>query len=488
MSISMWLRASRVRRGLAVSAILLAAGGLVLYRAPTNAVAAAPPESPLSPASLIAPAPNGRNATTFSGPGLHGAFALSHTKVLANGSTRVFGELTVTADAADVAKERAPLSLVVVLDTSGSMSGEKMEQAKSSVISLINDMRDDDEVALVRYSHASDLVQPLARVGSVRSSLISKVREIQVDGGTNIPPALAHGLRALEEAGRGRVKRVVLVSDGLDNTRALAEATAKQSAERGVTISSLGIGLDFDEGYMGAVARAGHGNFAFVKDGAALATFLQRELKETAATTIDRASVRLSLPAGVRFVRAIGADARAVDNGTALELGMGALFAGDTRRVVIELSSNLGEAGEIRGIGGSASWTRVGGEAAEASIGALSLEATRDERAVLDGRDGGVFANATSALASVRQMEAAEAYSQGDGAKAQQIISGNMADLAEAQAIAPAPTAAALAAQTKEYAEVKSSFAQEPPGSMRAKSAAKASAAKSFANTQRSVY
>lgn len=485
MSISMWLRTSRVRRGLAVSAILLAAGGLVLYRAPANAVAGAPPETF---GSTITVTPNGRNATSFSGPGLHGSFALSHTKVLAAGSTRVFGELTVTADPADVARERAPLSLVVVLDTSGSMSGEKIEQAKSSVISLIHDMRDDDEIALVRYSHSSDLVQPLARVGSVRASLIGKVREIQADGGTNIPPALAHGLRSLEEAGRGRVRRVVLVSDGLDNTRAVAEATARESSEKGVTISSLGIGLDFDEGYMSAVARAGHGNFAFVKDGAALATFLRRELKETATTTIDRASVRISLPAGVRFVRAIGADARPVEGGTALELSMGSLFAGDTRRVVVELSASVNEAGELRAIGGSASWTRVGGGSEEASIKTLSLEATRDERAVLEGRDGAVFANATSALASLRQIEAAEAYSRGEGAKAQAIIDGNMADLDEAQAIAPAPTAAALAEQKKEFADVKQKFASEPAGSMGAKSAAKASAAKSFANTVRNAY
>lgn len=485
MSISMWLRTSRVRRGLAVSAILLAAGGLVLYRAPANAVAGSPPETPGAPFSVT---PNGRNATTFSGPGLHGSFALSHTKILASGSTRVFGELTVTADQGDVAKERAPLSLVVVLDTSGSMSGEKIDQAKSSVVSLINDMRDDDEIALVRYSSDSDLIQPLARVGSVRASLIGKVRELQADGGTNIPPALAHGLRALEEAGRGRVRRVVLVSDGLDNTRAVAEATARQSSEKGVTISSLGIGLDFDEGYMSAVARAGHGNFAFVKDGAALATFLQRELKETAATTIDRASVRISLPAGVRFVRAIGAEARPVDDGTALELRMGSLFAGDTRRVVVELSTSVAEAGELRAIGGSASWTRVGGGAEEASIKNLSLEATSDERAVLEGRDGAVFANATSALASLRQIEAAEAYNRGEGDKAQAIIDGNMADLAAAQAIAPAPSVAVLEEQKKEYADVKKNFASEPAGSMRAKSAAKASAAKSFANTVRSAY
>ena len=88
----------------------------------------------------------------------------------------------------------------------------------------------------------------------------------------------------------------------------MAETIARQSAEQGVTISSLGVGLDFDEAYMGAVARSGRGNFVFVSDAAALATFLKRELKETATTTVEKAEVRLKLPEGVLFVRATGAD------------------------------------------------------------------------------------------------------------------------------------------------------------------------------------
>jgi Ca-activated chloride channel family protein len=484
MSISTWIRTSRVRRGLAASIIVLAAGGLVLYRAPARAGVTSAAEPVAAPSSPIVP--NGRNAVTFAGPGAHGTLSLSHTKVLAGG-THVFAELTLTADAAEVVNERAPLSLVVVLDTSGSMSGDKIEQAKQSVISLVSDMRDDDEIALVRYSSGSELLQSLARVGDVRSSLMAKVRAIQADGGTNIPPALSHGMRALAEAGKGRVRRVILVSDGLDSTRAMAETIARQSAEQGVTISSLGVGLDFDESYMGAVARSGRGNFVFVSDAAALATFLKRELKETATTTVERAEVRLKLPEGVRFVRATGADVKPVDDGTALLLTMGSLFAGDTRRVVLELNVSMSD-GEARSIEGSAVWAPVGREASQTAISAVSLHATQDERQALEGRDGAVFASATSALASIRQMEAAEAYSNGDVGRAQQLIDGNIAALATAQAIAPAPRAAALAKQQKEYEESKQSFAAEASGSMAGKKAAKASAAKSFANSYRDAY
>ena len=57
----------------------------------------------------------------------------------------------------------------------------------------------------------------------MRGALRSRGRAITADGGTSIPSGLREGLRALDEASAGRVKRVVIASDGLDNTRAIAE-------------------------------------------------------------------------------------------------------------------------------------------------------------------------------------------------------------------------------------------------------------------------
>jgi Ca-activated chloride channel homolog len=214
-------------------------------------------------------------------------------------------------------------------------------------------MRDDDEVAFVRYSDRAELVQPLARVGDIRESLILRVNSLQAGGGTAIPLGLATALEAISGEHAGRVRRVVLVSDGLDSSRVQSERLASSSFERGITISSMGIGLDFDETYMGGVARAGHGNFGFVNDGPALAQFLERELKETAATTVEGATVRVMLPEGVRFVHATGADARSDTAG--VELKVGSMFAGEERRVLLELSTNMRE-GAAAGVSGYASW------------------------------------------------------------------------------------------------------------------------------------
>ncbi len=479
MSIRTWLRMPRIRRGLAASTVILAAGGLILARTPASA---APLLRPITVATGGAVA-TGDNSTKFAAQGAHGTFALSHTHLLAGSERRFFAELDLTADAVAHARERAPLSIAVVLDTSGSMDGEKIAQAKQAVVRLIRDLRDDDEIAFVRYSTDSELVQPLARAGSVRNQLISKVQGLVAAGGTNIAPALKEGLRALADAGKGRVLRVVLASDGLDSTRAASEAIAKESVGRGVTISSMGIGLDFDASYMAGVARSGRGNFAFVNDAEALTSFLHRELEETASTTIERATARIKLPAGVRLVRAVGAEAKSLD-GSEIELALGSLFAGDERRVVLELAASV-EAGDARAFEGRVSWNNVGGDGADARFSDLAIRGSSDENVVAQGRDGAVLARAMSATASLRQIEASEAYAEGDVQRAQGLIDQNLVDLRAAEAAAPPAAATALQAQARSYDDTKRSFAAAAPRSAAGSIAAKQAVEKNTSNMGR---
>jgi Ca-activated chloride channel family protein len=480
MSFMSWVIVPKIRRGLAASAVVLAAGGLVLFHADAKATPMYEP-----PLGLGTSLPVGSNASTFAGPGMHGSFALSHSSVLPGTGRPVFADVTLSADSSSDARAHAPLAMVIVLDTSGSMSGEKISQAKSAIAHLLNDMKDDDEVAFVRYSDAAQLIQPLTRVGSVRGALIARINRLEADGGTAIPRGLAAGLDALGGEKGDRVRRVVLVSDGLDDSRPESEHLASSSFERGITISSMGIGLDFDESYMGSVARAGHGNFGFVNDAAALASFLRRELKETSATVVENARVRVSLPAGLSFVRATGADAR--QDGAAVELSVGSLFAGEERRVLLELSASLNEGGTAA-VEGFATWQRVDGSAGAAKIPTVSLVAVNDAARVDKGRDGTVLARATSVAASERELDAAKAYAQGDKDRADSLIRQNIAELGAARALAPAPAASSLAAQSSTYERTRQAFSNAAPESTAGKFHAKAAAASNFANSTMSTF
>ena len=488
-------RSTRARRGLAACAVVLAAGGLVLFRAP-HGVGATPsipqvipqvapePELPKLP---ISPTITGANSATFSGPGAHGSLALSHSKVLSDGRQPLYAELQVRADKEDQKGVHAPLSIAVVLDTSGSMSGDKIEQAKEAVIKLIRQMDDADELAVIRYSDEASTVMPLGRVSEVRAQAIARVKNLEADGGTAIPRGLALGLGQVGTRSSERVRRVILVSDGLDSTRAQAERLAANSFERGIVVSSLGIGLDFDEGYMSSVASRGHGNFGFVKDAPALATFLKRELDETAKTVVENATVRITLPQGVTFQRASGADARTVGSGE-IELKLGSLFSGDERRVLIEMESNRPEVRDAMKFLANAAWDRVGGEHANVDVAPLTVVATNDPAEVEKGRDPTVLASAASVLASRRQMEAAEAYNRGDVRKAEALADESISNLQAAASAAPAPVAAALAAQQTSYKHAKSGFRSFAAGSSEAKELSKSVVQDEARNMARKAY
>jgi Ca-activated chloride channel family protein len=483
MSFSTWIRTPRVRRSIALAAIVLSTGGLVLHKAPAAAFPGASSlVGPKTPAPLVA----GKNSVAFSGAGAHGMVSLSHKAALVGQQTSVYADIRVVADAQATDEVRAPLAMAVVLDTSGSMSGDKIEDAKRSVLKLIDGMRDDDEIAFVRYSDRSELVQPLARVGSVRASLTARVREINADGGTNIPAGLEAGLRALDASSKGRVKRIVVVSDGLDATRARAESLARSSFASGITVSSLGIGLDFDESYMGSLAQNGHGNFAFVNDGGSLASFLTRELEQTATTTIEDATVTLRLPAGLMFVSATGAEVQRNSDGS-VALTIGSMFAGDERRVIVELSANPYDTGSL-GIQTSASWRQVGAGRVTTAAPSLVLASTRDGNEVEAGRDGAVLASAVSVIASRRQVEAASAYSSGDVDRAARIAADNEKALDQVMALAPPAAATSLAKQKSAYGEQRKGFLGISPQSAGGKAAAKAAAAKEMENFDRKAW
>ncbi len=475
-----WLQTPRIRRTIAASAVVLATGGLVLFHAPGTSLAGT---------VLIHNAQG--TETSFVGPGLHGSVALSHGAVLAGGERDVYTEVRLTADAAERGEDRAPLALAIALDTSGSMYGEKIEQAKHAVLELMRDMRDDDQIALIRYSSDASVVQPLARLGSVRDSLGTRIKQIEAEGGTAIPLGMRASMKALEEAGRGRVRRVVVVSDGLDSSRIESEHLAHDSFEHGVTVSSLGIGLDFDEAYMGSVSRSGHGNFAFVKDGAALTAFLQRELHETASTTIEGAVVQLKLPHGLHFVSATGADARLADD-ESVELRFGSLFSKDERRAIVHLTARL-DPGESVHVGATADWTQVIPKGntpfvpAHVDVDALAIRGVVDSKNVDDSRNGTVIASATSVIASERQLEATTAYAQGDVKRAQELIDKNMADLNVAASAAPATAAPSLQRQWQAYDETRKSF-HASPKSGAGQAAAKAAYQNENANLARATY
>ncbi|MCU0654998.1 MAG: VWA domain-containing protein [Polyangiaceae bacterium] len=481
-SLLLELRTSPLRQGLALGSILAALGAAVLLHAP-----AGPPRALAAPHAPLAshPAPLApTQAATLSGEGVQGTLTLSHGALLAGSPRRLFAELKLKADQAPV-KQRAPLSLVVALDTSGSMEGDKIRQARAAVERLIRDMQQDDEIALVTYSDHATIRQPLAPVGAVRNALLAQVRSLSAGGGTSIPDALDASLQALQEAREGRVRRVVLVSDGIDSGRSRAEQIASLASSGGIALSSLGVGLDFNESYMASLARTGRGNFAFVKEGSELSAFLRRELDESASTRVENASVRLRLPHGFSLGKVAGI-ASVHRDGPLVELQLGHLFSGEERRIILELQGEVKN--DPASLEGDFSWkSRETGLTTRASWGPLAVAPAVDLQQEQGSAQGAVLASAISALASLRQLEATEAYARGEQQRAQALIDNNVVDLEQARALAPVQLQGSLENQAMDYRSTRKHF-EASPGSEDGKVAAKKSYHKDVLNLRSSSY
>ena len=137
---------------------------------------------------------------------------------------------------------------------------------------------------------------------------------------------------------------------------------------------------------------------------------------------------------------------------------------------------------------GSLTWKTAGGAGAEATIPQVEIVATTSADEAAHARNETVFARVTSVEASERQLEAAQAYANGDGAHAMDLIQQNIAALRSAGKAAPAPVAAALTAQSSSYDSTMSAFRSAPPMSVKGRVAVKSAAAHNLANASVSAF
>ena len=135
--------------------------------------------------------------------------------------------------------ERVPVSLGIVLDTSGSMVGEKMAAAREALNRFLFDLLDkDDEVFLFRFSGSPQLVEGWT---TDRRRITDELQRIKPSGGTALYDAVAEAV-PLAQVGRHRKKALVIISDGNDTTsRTPVEALKTLIRETEVLVYAIGI-------------------------------------------------------------------------------------------------------------------------------------------------------------------------------------------------------------------------------------------------------
>lgn len=208
-------------------------------------------------------------------------------------------------------EQRPPLNLALVLDRSGSMSGEPLRLATLAARSALRQLNPGDRVAVVAFDDEVTVVLPSQRVKNA-SALARKLPELDAGSTTALHAGwFAGAAQVAEHLDPGALNRVILLSDGHANVgETRAEALAGLAAglkARGIGTTALGLGWSYDEDLMRAMADAGDGNFEHIADPEALPAFFQAELGGLSRTVGQgvalKAHARLS---GIRRVKELG--------------------------------------------------------------------------------------------------------------------------------------------------------------------------------------
>jgi len=218
-------------------------------------------------------------------------------------STR-YVRVSFTAPEAPRGEPRLPVNLALVLDRSGSMSGGKLDLAREAAERALALLHSDDRFAVVVYDDRVDLVTASSKAtASARDRAADRLRDIEPRGSTDL---CSGWLTGCEQVGREldheSIGRCLLLTDGLANhgitDRSELTRHAGELRARGVATSTFGVGTDFDERLLQAMAEAGGGNSYYLRDAERISEFLQSETGEALEVVARGAALVIRLPDG----------------------------------------------------------------------------------------------------------------------------------------------------------------------------------------------
>ena len=252
-------------------------------------------------------------------------------------------QISLTSSGRDDRKRRQrPMNIAVVLDRSGSMADErKIDYAKSALTKLIDQLHAEDLFSLVVYDDVIDVLRSSQRVGSSHRDLKRLISDIYPRNSTNLGGGMMEGLRQVERnLGKEYVNRVILLSDGLANQGITDPSElariARNHRSRSISLTTMGVGLDYNENLMVALAESGGGNYYFIESPSQLASIMSKEFNSASSVIAQNAYIELKLGRGVKVVDVIGCE-DFFDGGT-YRIPVGDLVANDSREFTVELS------------------------------------------------------------------------------------------------------------------------------------------------------
>ncbi len=282
-------------------------------------------------------------------------------------------QIQVAMPPSEAQASRTPITLALVIDRSGSMSGDKIVTAKRAAQAVLDRLDERDTAAVVVFDDQIDTLQSAASVTpEIKTAVRAALAKTHARGSTALHEGWLTGCQAItaaaEGAGQQGVARCFLLTDGLANVgvqepERIATDAAGIRRNTGIGTSTFGVGLDYAEELLGPMAEAGGGSFHHLRTASEIANTFIGELGELLATAAANARLELEVESGVSVdIVSLYAASHDADNPMRWTVSLGDLISGEDRHVMLRFGFGDAPRREDQAVRARLVWTAAGAE------------------------------------------------------------------------------------------------------------------------------
>jgi Ca-activated chloride channel family protein len=378
---------------------------------------------------------------------------LGQTVLDTRSSDRIYLRLSLKSAAAKDREKRSPVNVALVIDRSGSMQGDRISAAKKGANVALERLSKDDIVSLVAYNHGVDVLAPAAPIGGSRDKLERAIERLTADGTTALYAGVKEGGEQVKSfRSDTKVNRVILLSDGLANVgpsspKEVAEL-GRELASKGISVTTIGLGLEYNEDLMQRLAAASDGNHVFVERPSDLAEIFDREFGDALSIAAQDLTITIECRAGFKPTRVLGREAEI--SGQRITLKMNQLQADNERYVVVELEVPKGEAAGDRDVAEvGVEYLDLDGNQRRKTDANVRVQLKDDAKAAEASINKQVMSQVTEQVATENSEKAVELRDKGDVAGAKRVLEENASFLRDKRGVLSIGEAAAAPASVE---------------------------------------
>jgi Ca-activated chloride channel family protein len=330
--------------------------------------------------------------------------------------------------------KRPPVNMALVIDKSGSMQGERIRQARQAALAAVDRLRDDDIISVVAFDDNVTVLVPATKASS-RDTIRRGIEQIQAGGSTALFAGTSKGAAEVRKfLEKEQVNRVVLLSDGQanvgpDSPGALGELGASLMKD-GISVTTIGLGLGYNEDLMVRLARESDGNHAFVENANDLVAIFDREFGEAMSVIAQDVEIRIDCGAGIRPLRTLGRSSEIAGQMVITQLNQ--LYGGQERHLLLEVEVPAHEPDAIVELASvTATFRDLGTNKQNALRERAQARVTASREEVAEKENKKVVSDFVLLEAAAVNQQAVQLRDEGKVEEARELLKGNIQRLGE---------------------------------------------------------